>query len=38
MYFEHIDPHMKYMVNELKSRHSPANIMNWIAEMELIEI
>ena len=34
MYFEHIDSYMKFMVNELKNRRPPSNVMSWIQEKE----
>jgi serine-type anaerobic sulfatase-maturating enzyme len=34
IYFEHIDSYMKFMVNELKNRRSPSNVMSWIKEAE----
>ncbi len=31
-FFNHIDPYMKFMTNELKNKRPPANVMNWIRE------
>ncbi len=31
-FFRHIDPYMKYMVQELRYRRSPANVMEWIRQ------
>ncbi len=29
MFFEHIDPYMRFMANELRHQRSPANVMSW---------
>jgi len=34
MFFEHVDPYMKFMTNELRNRRSPANVITWIREKE----
>jgi uncharacterized protein len=31
-FFKHIDPYMKFMVEELKNRRAPLNVMRWIKE------
>ena len=33
-FFNHIDPYMKFMANELRQQRAPANIMAWIREKE----
>ena len=33
-FFHHIDPHMRFMANELSERRPPANIMRWMAEQD----
>ena len=33
-YFKHIDVYMNYMVDELKNKRPPANIMNWVKEKD----
>lgn len=34
LFFEHIDPFMKFMANELRCQRPPANVMSWIEERE----
>jgi uncharacterized protein len=34
LYFEHIDIYMKFMVDELRNRRPPSNVMSWIKERE----
>jgi uncharacterized protein len=29
-FFDHIDPYMTFMANELDNKRAPANVMNWI--------
>lgn len=31
-FFHHVDPYMKFMVNELKNKRPPANVMKWAEE------
>jgi len=31
MFFQHIDPYMRFMANELNARRPPANVMQWVA-------
>ena len=38
MYFEHIDLYMKFMVNELKNRRPPSNVMSWIQKKEIDKV
>lgn len=33
-FFNHIDPYMKFMVNELKKERAPANVMKWVKEKD----
>ncbi len=33
-YFKHIDVYMNFMVNELKNKRPPANVMNWVKEKD----
>ncbi len=33
-FFNHIDPYMKFMANELKNQSAPANVMNWAKEKD----
>jgi len=35
MFFNHIDPYMKFMASELQQRRAPANVMSWIRTREL---
>jgi uncharacterized protein len=30
LFFQHVDPYMKFMANELRNQHPPANVMSWI--------
>lgn len=34
MFFNHINPYMKYMANELKEERAPANVMQWAKEKD----
>jgi uncharacterized protein len=34
MFFEHAEPYMDYMAKELKHKHPPANVMNWVRNKE----
>jgi uncharacterized protein len=34
MFFNHVEPYMKFMAEELKNKRPPANIMNWIRNKE----
>jgi uncharacterized protein len=34
MFFHHAQPYMEYMVNELKNKRAPANVMNWVRNRE----
>lgn len=34
-FFNHIDPYMKFMVDELKNRRAPATVMKWIKKKDL---
>ena len=33
-FFNHVDPYMKFMANELSIGRAPANVMNWTAEKD----
>ena len=33
-FFNHIDPYMRFMANELKLEKAPANIMGWVKEKD----
>lgn len=33
-FFNHIDPYMSYMANELRERRSPANVMSWNSDSQ----
>lgn len=33
-FFNHIDPYMKFMANELKNKRAPANVMYWAKEKD----
>jgi uncharacterized protein len=33
-FFQHVDPYMKFMANELRHQRPPANIMAWIRQSE----
>ncbi len=33
-FFNHIDPYMKFMAEELRHRRAPANVMQWLRERE----
>ena len=32
MFFRHVDPYMRFMANQLRSRQAPAQVMNWAAQ------
>ncbi|MFN2373908.1 MAG: anaerobic sulfatase-maturation protein [Cyclonatronaceae bacterium] len=32
-FFNHIDPYMRFMANELKNRRAPSNVMKWVNEI-----
>lgn len=34
MFFEHVDPYMKFMANELRHQQPPANVMRWAREKD----
>jgi uncharacterized protein len=34
MFFKHVEPYMKFMAEELRNKHPPANVMNWIRNRE----
>ncbi len=34
IFFKHIDPYMKFMVNELRHQRPPANVMSWVYQQE----
>lgn len=34
-FFNHIDPYMKFMANELKNRRPPVNVMKWAKQRDL---
>lgn len=34
LFFEHIDPYMKFMANELRNQRAPANVMHWAREKD----
>ncbi len=34
MFFEHIDPYMQFMVNEIEWHRAPANVMYWVREID----
>lgn len=33
-YFNHVDPYMKFMANELRNNRAPANVMKWAEEKD----
>ncbi len=35
IFFNHIDPYMRFMANELQQRRAPANVMEWIKSCEM---
>ena len=34
LFFQHVDPYMKFMANELRHQRPPANVMSWIHQQE----
>lgn len=34
LFFQHVDPYMKFMANELRHQRPPANVMAWIRQQE----
>jgi len=34
LFFQHLDPYMKFMANELRHQRPPANVMAWIQQQE----
>ncbi len=34
LFFNHVDPYMKFMANELRHQRPPANVMSWIRQQE----
>jgi uncharacterized protein len=34
LFFQHVDPYMKFMANELRRERPPANVMSWIRQKE----
>ena len=34
LFFNHIDPYMRFMANELRYHRAPANVMKWVREKE----
>jgi uncharacterized protein len=34
IFFNHIDPYMKFMANELRNKRAPANVMKWAKEKD----
>jgi uncharacterized protein len=34
MFFSHIDPHMRFMANELNGRRPAANVMDWVRQQD----
>ena len=34
LFFQHVDPYMKFMANELRHQRPPANVMPWIRQQE----
>jgi len=37
MFFRHVDPFMRFMVEELRNEHAPANVMDWIKEKDVAD-
>ncbi len=35
LFFNHIDPYLKFMANELRNQQPPANVMKWVREKDL---
>lgn len=35
LFFNHIDPYMRFMAEELRQRRRPANVMEWVRQREL---
>ena len=35
MFFRHVDPFMRFMAAELASKRAPANVMHWVADMDV---
>jgi len=34
LFFQHVDPYMKFMADELRHQRPPANVMSWIRQQE----
>ena len=34
LFFQHVDPYMKFMANELRHQRPPANVMSWLGQQE----